>query len=104
MRDFMLIIHFIGLTMALGAGFANLSLGIVASKLSPAERGSFMSKTMILGRVSQIGLLLLILSGFYLINPYWGALGSMTTFIIKLSLVGLLLIMEIGRASCRERV
>jgi hypothetical protein len=47
MHELMLVIHFIGLAMALGAGFANLFLSSVASKLEPAERGSFMS-TMIL--------------------------------------------------------
>jgi hypothetical protein len=79
--------------MALGTGFANLFLGMVASKLEPAERGSFMSKTLILGRMGQIGLGLLILSGFALATPYWQAIGSMPTFITKLTLVALLLIM-----------
>lgn len=92
MRDLMLIIHFIGLAMAIGAGFANLFLGVVASKLEPAEKGSFMSKTMILGRMGQIGLGLLLLSGFYLISPYWQVLGHMPLLIVKLSLVALLLI------------
>lgn len=92
MRDLMLIIHFIGLAMAVGTGFANLFLGIAASKLDPAERGSFMSRSMILGRMGQIGLGLLILSGFYLITPYWKVLGMMPLLITKLSLVGLLII------------
>lgn len=93
MRDLMLIIHFIGLAMALGTGFANLFLGVVASKLEPAEKGSFMSKTLILGRMGQIGLVLLILSGFYLMTPYWGALSSMPLLIVKLILVTLLVIL-----------
>ena len=93
MRELMLIIHFIGLAMALGAGFANLFLGTVASKLQPAERGSFMSKTMILGRMGQIGLGLLLLSGFYLITPYWKVLGEMPLLIAKLSLVAIILIL-----------
>jgi len=92
MRDLMLVIHFIGLAMAVGTGFANLFLGIVASKLEPAEKGSFMSKTIILGRMGQIGLGLLVLSGFYLITPYWEVLGVMPLLIVKLILVGLLLI------------
>lgn len=93
MREFMLIIHFIGLTMALGAGFANLFLGSVASKLQPAERGSFMSKTRILGRMGQIGLGLLLFSGFGLITPYWKVLDEMPLLITKLTLVGILLIL-----------
>lgn len=93
MRDLMLIVHFIGLAMALGTGFANLFLGVVASKLEPAEKGSFMSKTLILGRMGQIGLVLLILSGFYLMTPYWGALSSMPLLRVKLILVFLLVIL-----------
>lgn len=93
MRDIMLITHFIGLAMALGTGFANLFLGIVASKLEPAERGSFMSKTLILGRMGQIGLALLLLSGFYLINPYWEIIGDMPLLIVKLILVAILIVL-----------
>jgi len=93
MRELMLVIHFIGLAMALGAGFANLFLGTVASKLEPAERGSFMSKIMILGRMGQIGLGLLVLSGLLLATPYWKVLGEMPFLIAKLSLVAILLIL-----------
>jgi uncharacterized membrane protein len=92
MRDFMLVIHFIGLAMALGAGFANLFLGSVASKLEPAERGSFMSKLAVLGRMGQIGLALLLLSGLGLITPFWQVIGEMPFLVAKLSLVALLLI------------
>jgi hypothetical protein len=94
-RDLFLIIHLIGLTMAVGTGFANLFLGVAASKLAPAERGSFMAKTMILVRMGQTGLALLILSGLYLIQPFMGAISNMPTLIAKLSLVALLIIMVI---------
>jgi len=89
----MLVFHFIGLAMALGAGFSNLFLGSVASKLEPAERGSFMSKTLILGLMGKIGLGLLLLSGFYLMTPYWKVLGEMPLLIAKLSLVVVLLVL-----------
>src|SRR5688572_28321157 len=92
MRELMLVIHFIGLAMALGAGFANLFLGSVASKLEPAERGGFMSKIVILGRMGQIGLGLLLFSGLGLMTPYWKVLGDMPWLIAKLSFVALLLI------------
>ena len=92
MREVMLIIHFIGLAMALGSGFANLFLNVVVSKLEPAERGNFMAKIMILGRMGQTGLGLLVLSGLALTTPYWKVLGDMPLFIAKLSLVGVLLL------------
>src|SRR5688572_7273632 len=92
MREVLLVIHFIGLAMALGAGFANLTLGIVASKLEPAERGSFMSKLVVLGRLGQTGLALLLISGLGLMTPFWRVVGEMPFLIAKLSLVALLLI------------
>lgn len=93
MRDLMLILHFIGLTMSLGTGFANLFLSFAAAKLEPAERGKFMSNALILMRMGHTGLGLLLLSGFYLITPYWKIIGDMPTLIAKLCFVGLLVIL-----------
>lgn len=93
MRDIMLITHFIGLAMSLGTGFANLFLGMAAAKLEPAERGKFMANTMVLMRMGHTGLGLLLLSGFYLITPYWKIVGDMPMVIAKLTCVGLLVIM-----------
>ena len=93
MREVMLVFHFIGLAMALGTGFANIFLGVAASKLEPAERGSFISKTLILGRMGQIGLGLLLFSGFALITPYWKVIGEMPFLIAKLSLIVVLLVL-----------
>lgn len=93
MRDLFIIIHLIGLSMAVGTGFANLFLGAAAAKLDPAERGTFMARTMILVRMGQTGLGLLVLSGLYLMTPYWSVLSEMPTLIAKLTCVGILLIM-----------
>ncbi|HEV8514301.1 MAG TPA: hypothetical protein VGQ59_13560 [Cyclobacteriaceae bacterium] len=87
MHDLFLVIHFIGLAMAVGTGFANLFLAAAAAKLEPAERGSFMAKTSVLVRMGHTGLGLLILSGLYLMTPYWGVLSEMPTLITKLALV-----------------
>ena len=95
MRDFMLIVHFLGLTMTLGAGFANLFLGTVISKLEPAERGNFISRISILAIMGRTGLVLLILSGFALMTPYWKVMGDMPTLLAKLLLVAILIIIVI---------
>lgn len=87
MRDLFLVLHLIGLAMAVGTGFANLFLASAAAKLEPAERGSFMAKTSILVRMGHTGLGLLILSGFYLITPYWSVLSEMPMLIAKLAVV-----------------
>ena len=86
MRDVMLITHFIGLAMGLGTSFAMLFLGIAASKLDESERGKFMVNASVLSKMGHIGILLLFLSGGYLMTPYWAALGSMPTMIAKLIL------------------
>jgi|ERR1041385_2297240 uncharacterized membrane protein len=91
-HDLFLFIHFIGLAMAVGTGFANLFLGTAAAKLEPAERGPFMLKTTILVRMGQTGLGLLIISGLYLITPFWKTLSDMPTLIAKLALVVVLII------------
>jgi len=92
MRDFFLFIHFIGLAMGVGTGFANLFLGAAAAKLEPAERGPFMLKTTVLIRMGQTGIGLLLLSGFALATPFWKSLSDMPTFMAKLGLVVVLLI------------
>jgi hypothetical protein len=92
MRDTLLVLHFLGLAMALGAGFSNIFLGRAAAKMEPAERASFLSKTLVLAPMGQIGLGLLILSGGGLATPYWKTLASMPLFIAKLCLVGYLLL------------
>jgi uncharacterized membrane protein len=93
MREIFLILHFIGLSMAVGSGFANIFLAMAAAKLEPAERGPFIMRTMVLVRMGQTGLGLLIISGLYLITPYWSMLSDMPTLIAKLSLVVLLIVM-----------
>jgi len=90
MREFMLVIHFIGLSMALGTGFANIFLGRAAAKLEPAERGSFLFKTLILMHMGRTGLVLLISSGLYMITPYWQMLTDMPLLMAKLGCVVLL--------------
>ena len=87
MREPMLILHFIGLAMGLGSGLAFLFLGIAAAKMEPAKRSEFMINAFALARMGQIGLLLLVLTGGYLIIPYWNALGSMPLLVAKLILV-----------------
>lgn len=93
MRDLFLLVHFVGLVMALGTGFATYFLLYAASKLEPAEQGKFLGRIIILTRMGQIGLAILILSGLYLMTPFWSMLSEMPTLIAKLSLVALQVIL-----------
>ena len=93
MREVMLIIHFIGLTMGVGTSFAFMFLGIAASKMDREEGIKFSINTFVVSRMGHIGLALLIISGGYLMTPYWGALGATPMLIAKLALVVLLVVL-----------
>ena len=59
----LLFLHFIGLALGVGTGFANMTLGLAMKNLVPEERASFALKTFALGKNGSIGLLFLIVSG-----------------------------------------
>ena len=87
MRDAMLITHFLGLAMGLGTSFAFLFLGIRGSKLKEEERRFFTLNTSVLGTMGHIGLTMLIISGLYLMTPFWKTLNARPLLIAKLILV-----------------
>jgi hypothetical protein len=91
MRDIMLFIHFLGLILGMGSGFASLFIGVYNKNLSPEEAPKFMLKLRSLGYMGFAGIVLLILSGGYLATPYWSNIGNMPFFISKLCLVAVLL-------------
>ncbi|MHB1278568.1 MAG: hypothetical protein ACYC1Q_09220 [Bacteroidia bacterium] len=87
MREFILIIHFIGLAMGLGTSFGFMFLGIAASKMENTDRMKFQLNAMALSRMGHIGLTLLVISGIFLMTPYWSVLPSSPVLIAKLMLV-----------------
>jgi hypothetical protein len=94
MREAMLIFHFIGLAMGLGTSLAYMFLRIAASKMEKKEAQNFTLKTFALSKMGYIGITLLVLTGGYLMTPYWKVLADMPLLITKLSLV-LVLIIEL---------
>lgn len=86
MRDVMLILHFLGIAMGAGVSFAFLFLGLAAKKMAKEEAQKFMLNTYTLARMGNIGLVLLFLSGGYLMTPYWKLLGEMPLLATKLVL------------------
>ena len=86
MRTVMLIIHLLGMAMGVGTSFAFMFLGIAASKLEGEERTNFLVRSLAVGRMGHIGLVLLFISGGYLMTPYWKVLGDMPLLITKLVL------------------
>jgi uncharacterized membrane protein len=93
MKEVMLILHFLGLTMGLGTGFAHAFLGAATAKMSPDEVTKFRLHTLVLGKMGNIGITLLLISGFYLITPYWKTLSSMPLLVTKLALVAILIVL-----------
>lgn len=67
MYELLKILHFIGIALSVGAGFSFFALKLASSKWSEKERLEFWPKIFTLGKVSSIGLLILILSGVSLI-------------------------------------
>jgi len=101
----MLILHFIGLAMGVGTSIGFMFLGIAGSKLEQEEAKKFMINSFALSRMGHIGITLLIITGGYLMTPYWGALTSMPLMIVKLALVLLLvvLIVVLSRAANKAK-
>jgi uncharacterized membrane protein len=90
MRDVMLVLHFIGIALSMGTGFAYLFLGLSAKNHSKEEAKKLFINTLPIQKMGHIGLFLLILSGGYLMTPYWDTLMENSTLLAKL--VGVLLL------------
>jgi len=90
MHEILLIIHFIGLAMGLGTSFAFMFLGIASAKMEKSEATKFTLSTFALAKMGHIGMTLLVVSGLFLITPYWQTLLSTPLLIVKLCLVILL--------------
>jgi uncharacterized membrane protein len=93
MRETMLILHFIGLAMGLGTGFAHAFLGAAAAKMPKDEATKFRLNTLVISYMGKTGIALLLISGFYLITPYWKSLSSLPLLMVKLALVLVLIVL-----------
>lgn len=89
----MLILHFIGLAMGLGTSFAHAFLGKTVSKLEQSEAAKFRLQIKVLSQMGTIGTILLLVSGIYLILPYWPIITSLPLLILKLTLFLILVIL-----------
>lgn len=91
----MLFLHFIGITMGLGTSFAHIFLNIATSKMTKEEAKKFHIHSFALSKMGHIGLALLILSGLYLMTPYWTFLLTSAFLMTKLILVAILTILVV---------
>ena len=86
MKDVMFIVHILGIAMTAGTVFGFFFLRTGAAKLAQEEGQRFLLNTSSLYKMGNIGLILLFLSGGYLMTPYWKTLGSTPLLMIKLVL------------------
>lgn len=86
MKDAMLIVHFIGLAMGLGTSIGMMVLGMASAKMEKEEGKKFMLNATALVKMGQTGLVLLLVSGLYLIQPFLADLGENYLLITKLVL------------------
>jgi hypothetical protein len=77
----------------MGAGITNFFIGITNQGMPKEDRPRFFLRLRVTGYLGLTGIILLILSGGYLMTPYWATLTAMPTLIAKLSLVVVLLIL-----------
>jgi uncharacterized membrane protein len=104
MRDLMLIFHLLGVVMAVGNYFAQFFLGIAASKMTIAESDSFLTKALYLNYMGKLGLTLLILSGGYLMTPYWGLVMIHPALFAKLVFVGIIIVLIVISSIITKKV
>jgi len=99
MYDVLLFLHFTGIALAVGTGFAFMALGIATKDMALPDRGAFMLRAFVLARNGNIGLLLLLLSGLGLVMKRGGfvAVGEqgglafkikMLLFVVLLGVIG----------------
>lgn len=89
----MLIVHFIGLAMAVGVGFTHIFLGHSISKMNKEESRKFLLQISVLDLMGRLGLVLLIFSGGFLIVPHIDSLTGINLKSFKLILVILIVIL-----------
>ena len=93
MKDTMLIFHLIGLAMGLGTSFAHAFFGNTLAKLSPDAAATFRHQTKGLSLMGTVGTVILLVSGIYLIIPYWPVIFTLPLLIAKLVLFVILVIL-----------
>lgn len=89
----LLMTHFVGLSLGVGASFAGLTLRAASSELEPAERAKFTLRALRVSKNGSVGLLLLLVSGlgmFFMRGPAATLAAGGPAFHAKLTLVVIL--------------
>jgi hypothetical protein len=88
---FLVIVHFVGLAMGLGSGFAQMVMAGLMAKAAPPEKAVLGRFPPAMGKIGVIGLSLLWLTGLSIVWTRYGTFSILPrTFIYKLVAVVLL--------------
>ena len=104
MRDLMLIFHLLGVVMAVGNSLGQFFLGITASKMTIQESDFFLTKALYMNYMGKLGLTILILSGGYLMTPYWGLVTVHPALFAKLVFVLIITVLVVISAIISKKV
>jgi putative membrane protein len=96
LTDILLFLHFLGLMLGAGGGFGSMVTMQVAAKRPPEQAGAMRSVGPALGRLSTVGLILMLATGFLLVFLKYGGFAAMPSlFWVKMLFVGTLTIAAI---------
>lgn len=90
MKDIYLLVHFVGLIVGAGTGFAVFAISYLAPKFPVANRREVLIQLFPLRYISYIGLLLLIGSGIALSVQMGGEVARQAGFIVKMGFVAVI--------------
>lgn len=82
----MLIFHFLGLVISLGSMMTFLVMRRSCSKVSSTESDYLLHNVRRFLRMSHIGLGIMLITGGYLMTPYWSVLAQMPLLHIKFTI------------------
>ena len=93
MRDIMLIVHLLSIAMFVGAGFSALVLNKAVRNMERNIIDGYNKISLTLNYLSKTGLTLLVITGGYLMTPYWAIMGQMPLLLTKLILAVVVIVL-----------
>ncbi len=103
--QFLVVVHFIGLSLGMSVGFANMVMAGLIAKAAPQEKGVLGRFPPAMSRLGLIGLGLLWASGISIVLTRYGTFAILPrTFIVKLTAVVLLTIVILYIQVLQRRV
>lgn len=102
---FLVIVHFVGLAMGLGSGFAQMVMAGLIAKASPQEKAVLGRFPPAMGKIGVIGLALLWITGIGIVQTRYGTFSILPrTFVYKLTAVVLLTLAVIAIQVLQRRM